>query len=215
MGSFYVNATVESSAEQAGEFLKAKNLNAFVMPTAAKQCVIYEAICDMQDIEHLHNLLVELTAKLDCVALGVLNHDSDMLLLTLFKSGEYLADYTCGWGFDEMYEGCEVDEEGELIEPEPKSAEEIAAKEQQKKQAAHTMSQMLASAFNCPDKQEAILAALHKEFVFASEVQEALADIIGLPDCSIGLGYNYISELMNDGHSEDELDMSKLIKVGN
>lgn len=214
MGSFYVNATVEASADKAAEFLKTKQLNAFVMPTAAQQCVVYEAICDMQDTEHMHHLLLELSSQLDCVVLGVLNHDSDMLLLCLYKAGEYLGAHTCGYDFDEMYEGCEVDEDGELIEPEPKSEEEIAIKAQQKHQSAVNMSQLLATAYQCADKQEAILAAMTAEFVFANEVQETLADIIGLPDYSIGWGYKYISESIKEGHSEDGLDTSKVIKVG-
>lgn len=83
MGNFYVNIIAKTTAKEAVSFLKSKRSSAYVMPTGEQECVIYEEQCDTQDIAHMYKLLQELTADKDCSALGVLNHDDDMLFLML------------------------------------------------------------------------------------------------------------------------------------
>ena len=201
MGSFYVNITANTPAKEMVTFLKSKGSSAYVMPTKDQQCVIYEQECDTQDIAHMHELLIALTAEQDCSALGVLNHDDDMLFLMLCAKGEFKADFTCGISFEEMYK--EYDEDAE--EP---SEEANKLKEAQKQKQASVMAKALSEAFAVTDT-DAILAVLTQDSVFAVETHSNLAEVLALPDASIGLGYNYIE----DGQANDELDMSQLIKI--
>lgn len=202
MGSFYVNITANTAAKEAVSFLKSKSANAYVMPTGEQQCVIYEEQCDTQDIAHMYELLIALTAEQDCSALGVLNHDDDMLFLMLCSKGEFKADYTCGISFEEMY--AEYDEESD--EQDGEEVEELKAAEKQ--QQASVMAKALSEAFAVTDK-DVILKVLTQDSIFAVETHSSLAEILALPDASIGLGYNYIE----DGQADDELDMSQLIKI--
>ena len=202
MGSFYVNITANIPAKKAVSFLKSKGSSAYVMPTKDQQCVIYEQECDTQDIAHMHELLIALTAEQDCSALGVLNHDDDMLFLMLCSRGEFKADYTCGISFEEMY--AEYDEESD--EQDSEEAEELKAAEKQ--QQASVMAKALSEAFAVIDT-DAILEVLTQDSVFAVETHSNLAEVLALPDASIGLGYNYIEE----GQADDELDVSQLVKI--
>ncbi|MGE6795194.1 hypothetical protein [Psychrobacter okhotskensis] len=202
MGSFYVNITANTPAKEAVSFLKSKGSSAYIMPTKDQQCVIYEQECDTQDIAHMYELLIALTAEQDCSALGVLNHDDDMLFLMLCAKGEFKADYTCGISFEEMY--AEYDEESD--EQNGEEAEELKAAEKQ--QQASVMAKALSEAFAVTDI-DAILEVLMQDSVFAVETHASLAEVLKLPECSIGLGYNYIE----DGQAHDELDMSQLIEV--
>ncbi len=205
MGSFYVNITANTPAKEAVSFLKSKGSSAYVMPTKDQQCVIYEQECDTQDIAHMYELLIAQTAEQDCSALGVLNHDDDMLFLMLCAKGEFKADYTCGISFEEMYE--EYDEDAE--EP-SEEVDELKAAEKQKQ--ARVMAKALSEAFTVTDK-EAILNALTQDFVFVNEIHASLAEILDLPECSVGLGYNYIVSMQPEEKSHYNLDLIQLVDI--
>lgn len=68
----------------------------------------------------------------------------------------------------------------------------------------------LSEAFDEVNK-EALLEVLMQDFVFAIEAHEKLVEVVGLPECSIGLGYNHI----NEGQIEDQLDSKQLMQIGN
>lgn len=204
MGSFYVNITARTSAEEAVSFLEDRDLTAYVMPTGEQECVIYEERCDTQDVAYIYELLEQLTAETDCSALAVLNHDDDMLFLMLCTEGEYQADYSCGLSFEEMYA---EDEEG-YTDDEPIESNGKTEEKAEKKQEALVMAQALSAAFGAADTDQ-LLKVLTHYFVFAVETHESLAEILDLPDVSIGIGYNYI----DGGLADDELDMSELISV--
>lgn len=54
-----------------------------------------------------------------------------------------------------------------------------------------------------------IRCELSQDFLFANEVHGSLVEVLGLPQISIGLGYNYI----NDGQAADELNRGRLVEV--
>lgn len=207
MGSFYVNITAKTTAKEAVNFLKSKSLSAYVMPTGEQQCVIYEEQCDTQDIAHMYELLVALTAEQDCSALGVLNHDDDMLFLMLCLKGEFKADYTCGISFDDMY--AEYDEESDELGEEDKKL-----KEAEKNEQAKVMANALSEAFAVAD-ENAIVEVLTQDFVFANEIHVSLAEILDLPECSVGLGYNYIAHMQPEEKSHYNLDSIQLVETTN
>ncbi len=212
MGSFYVNITAKTTAKEAVNFLESKRLSAYVMPTGEQQCVIYEEQCDTQDIAHMYELLVALTAEQDCSTLGVLNHDDDMLFLMLCSKGEFKADYTWGISFEEMY--AEYDDEGVPVDWSEETEEEKDIKEAGKKEQVSIMAKALSEAFTVADTQ-AILEVLTQDFVFANEIHVSLAEILDLPECSVGLGYNYIAHMQPEEKSHYNLDSIQLVETTN
>ena len=68
----------------------------------------------------------------------------------------------------------------------------------------------LSEAFDEVNK-EALIEVLMQDFVFAIEAHEKLVEVVGLSECSIGLGYNHI----NEGQIEDQLDSKQLMQIGN
>lgn len=208
MGNFYVNIIAKTTAKDTVSFLKSKGSSAYVMPTGEQECVIYEEQCDTQDIAYMYKLLQELTADKDCSALGVLNHDDDMLFLVLWNKGEHQVDFTIGYGPEDMDMNYELDEEGVPIGWSEETEEEKAIKETEKYEQGKVMANALSKIFEVADTQ-AILEVLTQDFVFAVEIHSNLAEVLALPDASIGLGYNYIE----DGQADDELDMDQLIKI--
>lgn len=212
MGSFYVNITANTAAKEAVNFLKSKGLSAYVMPTGEQQCVIYEEQCDTQDIAHMYELLVALTAEQDCSALGVLNHDDDMLFLMLCSKGEFKANYTCGISFEEMY--AEYDDEGVPVDWSEETEEEKNIKEAEKKEQASVMVKALSEAFAVAD-MKAILEGITQDFVFANETHASLAEVLDLPEYSVGLGYNYIAHMQPEEKSHYNLDLIQLVETTN
>lgn len=227
MGSFYVNITANTPAKEAVSFLKSKGSSAYVMPTGEQikgisayviptgeqQCVIYESIIDTQDVLYLHTLLQELTTKKQCLALGVLNHDDDMLYLTLWDKGEQKAEFTLGDAPEDMDENYELDDEGVPIGWSETTEEEKTIKEKHKQQQAEEMSQALAASFSMLNKKADILQALLADFVFAREVHASLAEILDLPECTVGLGYNYIAHMQPEEKSHYNLDLIQLVEI--
>lgn len=212
MGSFYVNITANMSAKEAVSFLKTKGACAYVMPSGEQQCVIYEEHCDTQDITHMHELLLALTAEQNCSALGVLNHDDDMLYLTLWNNGKHKAELTVGYGPEEMDMNYELDEEGVPIGWSQETEEERDIKEAENKEQASVMAKALSEPFAVTDV-EAILNALMQDFVFANEVHASLAEVLDLPEFSVGLGYNYIARMQPEEKSHYNLDSIQLIET--
>lgn len=213
MGSFYVNITANTAAKEAVNFLKSKGSSVYVMPTDEHQCVIYEEKCDTQDIDYMYELLQALTAEQNCTALGVLNHDDDMLYLTLWNNGEHKAELTVGYDIEEMDMNYELDEEGVPIGWHEETEEEKTIKKQRQQQQAEKMSQALATSFNMLNNQADILKALSEDFVFVSELHEQLFNVLGLPEQSVGLGYNYIASMQPEEKLHYGLDLMQLMEI--
>jgi hypothetical protein len=58
--------------------------------------VVYDKECEKQDQDVLEGLARLLSELLDCGALAALDHDDDLLLLSLFRSGRFVSRFS--WG---------------------------------------------------------------------------------------------------------------------
>jgi len=88
MGHFYVNITTRKApAGEIVNFLKAKGLTAFVIGGPGDYCTIYEEGCDAQDTDYLSSLLNEISSRFSCPAVGIINHDDDILAYELWANG--------------------------------------------------------------------------------------------------------------------------------
>ena len=186
MGNFYVNITIRKvTAQEILKYLEAKNLTAFVVESPEDYCTIYEEKCDEQDKQHITSLLKDISSQFMCPAIGVLNHDDDILAYELWSKGEKVDEYDSCPAYFTGDESC--------MEPEGGNAK--------------VLSEFMGNGTNLKAIEEALKAAGTEEegFVFAVDRHEALAEAIGLPDHTVGYGFRYISEgeIPEDLQSED------------
>lgn len=85
---------------------QALGLSAFVSPAFSALTVICERESDTQDPAIWHRVAKDLSLKLTCPALAVLNHDDDILMYALYRSGELMDEYNSYPGYwEETDEG--------------------------------------------------------------------------------------------------------------
>ena len=175
MGNFYMNITTrKASSEEIIQYLKSKNLSAFVVKGPESYCTIYEEICDEQDTRHISSLLKEISGLFSCPAIGMLNHDDDILAYELWLNGEKVDEYDSCPGY---FEGDE-----DRMNPEGGDAELI--------------SELMGNGSNHKDIEVALTlsGSGDDDFVFAIDRHQALAKAVGLPSHTVGYGFRYLSE---------------------
>lgn len=189
MGNFYVNITTrKASAGEVVSFLKTKGLAAFVIGGPEDYCTIYEEGCDAQDTEHLSSLLGEISSRFSCPAIGILNHDDDILAYELWSNGEVVDSYNSCPGY------FEDDESG--MQPEGGDAK--------------VLSELIGNGKNVQEIERVLRTSGDEEdFVFAVERHQALADAVGLPPHTVGYGYGHISE----GEIPEGIDSKSILRT--
>ena len=98
MGNFYVNYTLRGVTQQA----VAKALSgrkSIVTPSANDTVVVFEEDSDNQDQQVISSLATDLSQKLRCPVLAVLNHDDDILWYQLYKDGKLQDEYDSSPGY--------------------------------------------------------------------------------------------------------------------
>ena len=102
MGNFYTNVTVRTGDRQALiEHLRGMGRNCFVSPVYRGFTVVYDRLCDEQDVRDLELLTTELSSQFHCPALATLNHDDNVLWMGLASRGEWLTTYSS----DQLFSG--------------------------------------------------------------------------------------------------------------
>jgi hypothetical protein len=168
MGNFYTSIALRGpDQDQALAALKAQGRIAYISPTENGFAIVCDEETESQDDMILTDLASDLSDRLQCVALAVLNHDDDILAYWLFEKGEFVDDYDSCPGY---FEG---DDSG----PEGGDAEKLC--------------RALGAAGRAAEVQ-AILSNTD-DYLFAIERHGALAEVLGLPSFSVGLGYDYIA----------------------
>ena len=171
MGNFYANITTRNApAEKILDFLRSKRLFAILIKGPDNYCTIYEKICDQQNTSHISSLLRDISENFSCPAIGILNHDDDVLLFELWSGGIKVDEYnSCPGYFDPK---C-----GEM---EPKGGN----------------TKVLVDLFGTNADEAVVEKALRESnegaFIFAVERHDTLAKAIGLPSHTIGFGFNYL-----------------------
>jgi hypothetical protein len=173
MGNFYTNITLKGpKQEQVLDYLSSLKRRASVSPTMNQLTVVLDERCDSQDTDELEGLSADLSSKFDCVALAILNHDDDILLYRLYKSGRLI----------DSYDSC-PDYFSDADEPAGPTGGDAG---------------ILCVEF-APNTPAAIVEnILRKAYVFAVDRHNELVQSLGLSDFAIGLGFNYLSEMTED-----------------
>jgi hypothetical protein len=185
MGSFYVNYTVRHSKPQTvAKALKGRT--ALVTPAQNGCVVVYDEESDQQDWSVITDLGSQLSGELKCPVLAVLNHDDDLLRYGLFVNGDMVDEYDSA---PEDFDGSEED-----AEPLGGDARELCT----------------AFGSDAAERVEEILRKGPEDedhYVFATVRHHDLVNALGLPEFSVGAGYEHISE----GNLPEGLDEEGLI----
>jgi hypothetical protein len=89
MGAFYTNITLKGPEGHAVlDVLRKNHRRAYVFQGQASFTVVFEAEIEGQDEKLLCRLTRLLSLELECPALGVLNHDDDLLIYYLYSRGQ-------------------------------------------------------------------------------------------------------------------------------
>jgi len=187
MGNFYVNITTRGAIiKDILDYLKSKKLSAYLIEGPKGFCTIYEEICDDQETKHISNLLEEITQECNCAAIGILNHDDDILAYELWSNGKKVDEYDSCPGYFSGDEGRFDPEGGD----------------------AKLLSELMGDGGNVETIDKVLKATGDEGYVFAVERHEALAKAIGLPIHSVGYGFRYIS----GGEIPQEINEENIIK---
>ncbi len=186
MGNFYVNFSVKrDDPERVAAALKGAGCRAIVTPPSNGYVVVCEEQSDTQDEVAIQRVGALLSRATDAPVLAVLNHDDDILCYWLLEHGLVSDSYnSCPDYFGESGEE-ESDPGGDA--------------------------NRLCEALSVPSAAAAVDEVLRNEdYGFAVDRHTALAAGLGLPPCSVGLGYQYLE----NGETPEGLDPDQLIRVG-
>jgi hypothetical protein len=98
MGNFYVNYTLRG-VTQAAVVKALAGRKCIVTPSANDTVVVFDEESDNQDQQVISPLATELSQKLRCPVLAVLNHDDDILWYQLYKDGKLEDEYDSSPGY--------------------------------------------------------------------------------------------------------------------
>jgi len=187
MGNFYANYTLRGPSQQAvADALAGRS--AIVTPTKNGCVVVVDEQSDDQDPAVISELAAQLSNRLRCPVLVVLNHDDDIFWYQLYLSGELADEYDSSPGY---------------FDP---SAEPSAP--------AGGDAQKLCSAFAGASVAE-VESILRKSsfdedgYTFAVDRHTDLTRALGIPSFAVGAGFRYVS----DGELPDGLDEQSLVKA--
>lgn len=182
MGSSYSNITLHGPARDAIiKALEARGRLAFVGPDTGGFVVVFDEAVDVDPDQSAH-LAAELSAALNGLALAATVYDDDIFLYALARDGQVVDMYTSAPGYGEG--GVEPPAGGDAA--------------------------VLSAAFGSGDAGavERILrtAAGEDGYLFESQRHADLAEVLGLPTHSVGLGFGYIHE-GDDDQIEGEITL--------
>lgn len=190
MGNFYVTFSVKHADAQAvADVLRAGKRSAYVAPPARGYVVVYDEDSDSQNAEAVARVGKLLSRKLEAPVLAVMNHDDDVLYYWLFEGGKEVD------GYDSCpdYFGEDEDED----EPPGDTGGD-----------AETLCRVL----GVPEAVRKVDAILHGEesSPFAVMRHAALAEALGLPKASVGMGFRYVE----NGELPEGVTKDQLLRVG-
>jgi hypothetical protein len=182
VGNFYTNITVRGpSQDDVADALKGRET--LVTPALDGCVVVYDEPSESQDPAVLADLAKMLSKRFNCPAFAVLNHDDDVLLCTLFENGTQRDRYDSTPGFEGGDDPFAPPEGGDA--------------------------RILCAAFGSSKVAEVseILRATRDTYMFAVMRHADLVAALGLPECTVSAGFNYLSE----GEVPESLDDVELI----
>ena len=186
MGNSYTNLTLRGPDPSAvAEALKGRS--AFITPKQNNCVVVLDEESDAQDLDALSRLAQDLSSKLSCPTLAVMNHDDDVLLYALYDNGVLVDEYNSSPDYFE---------DGPSRPPESGDAETLCI--HFKAENRDAVEQILRRPQGTEDG-----------YIFAVERHQDLIAALGLPSIAAGLGYRYARE----GDFPDDLEDEDLLRL--
>jgi len=223
MGNFYTNITVKVPDSKAVlRELQKLGRKAYVSDGVDGCVVVFDEACEQQDEQELRSLGATLSGRFGAAALALLNHDDDVLMYFLFEAGAEIDSYNSSpnyfdgeptapsggdaeklsRGFDKAVASNKVDqilhdEGGEELRESNKELATLVAEQQ-----AKFIQQFQGQPELLKQLEQTFAKKNGRGFAFEVERHEALVNALGLPECAVGNGYNYL----NQGEKSGELD---------
>lgn len=175
MGAFYANITLfgPAQAEVLTELDKSK-ISALVSSTRAGFTVVADAESEEQDPAVLRRVTAMLSRRLKCVAIGVMNHDDDVLWFTVYDKGKAVDRYNSSPGY---FNGDESKPRG--------GDAALLCKAFAARGAETKVNLVLRRMSGCDDEDS---------YEFESDRHSDLAKLLGLPRHSVGSTYSHPGE---------------------
>lgn len=199
MGNWYTNICVKGAPQPAvAAALDELGRRAYLTPDLGGWIVIYDQESDKFDLNELESLALTISTRLSCTAVASFNADDDVLWLGIYENGKLSTRYTS--------EKKHFEDGGEFpLIPE--------------------VAEVLCRVFQSPEKHEQVRKILRRphgvlgllslfskiRIAYITEVfrHGDLAETLGLPLASVGLGYEYV----NRGETPEGLSRGKLRKT--
>ncbi|HYL86610.1 MAG TPA: hypothetical protein VE263_20465 [Candidatus Angelobacter sp.] len=183
MGNWYTNICVKGAAQaDVVATLDELGRRAYVTPELGGWIIVYDQESDKFDLNELESLALTLSARLSCLALASFNADDDVLWLGLYDHGTLATRYAS--------EKKHFEDAGEF----PHIPE---------------VADVLCRIFEVPDKNQQVRKILGRphgilgllstffklRIAYVVEVlrHSDLAEALGIPMASVGLGYEYVN----------------------
>ena len=199
MGNWYTNVCLKG-ADQVTVVATLDELGrrAYVTPDMGGWIIVYDQESDKFDLNELESLAFTLSTRLHCTALASFNADDDVLWLGIFENGKLATRYAS--------EKKQFEDGGEFpLVPE--------------------VAEVLCRVFEAPEKNQRVRKILRRphgilgllstffkvRIAYLVEVfrHGDLAETLGIPLASVGLGYEYI----NRGETPEGLSRGNLRKT--
>ncbi|HXY24257.1 MAG TPA: hypothetical protein VEI73_06370 [Candidatus Acidoferrum sp.] len=199
MGNWYTNICVKG-AEQAKVVAALDELGrrAYVTPDMGGWIIVYDQESDKFDLNELESLALTLSTRLQCTALASFNADDGVLWLGIYEGGKLATRYASAKK--------QFEDGGEFPQ--------IPA-----------VAEVLCTLFEAPEKNQEVRKILRRphgilgllsmlfkvRIAYVVEVLRHgdLAEALGIPIASVGLGYEYI----NRGETPEGLSRGNLRKT--
>lgn len=185
MGAFYGNITLKGP-QQERIVATLRGRRAIVTPKIGEYTVVFDSVCDDQDIDAMQALTSNLSGDLHCAAFTVIVHDDDVLAYFLYQDGQ-LTDW-----YNSAPDYFDFNSTKEPRGPVGGNAERLCA------------------VFGAANSQE-VNAILRKPsgkggYVFQTERHRDLVHALGLPEHSVGVALaSFDRSEYPDGLSADQM----------
>ncbi len=183
MGIFYVNFSVKSCEPQQIELvLHEAGRKAIVTPAQAGYVVVYDEEAENQSLQVILQVGNLLSKSTNAIVLAVLNHDDRILRYWLFKQGVVVDAYDSRPDyFKKFFAGLNEDEDEDELKT--TNSDQISNPQQLQLQ--------LKPKADLPKIKKILKAKYPTE----TDRHRAFAQALGLPDASIGIGYDRARKL--------------------
>jgi hypothetical protein len=182
MGNWYTNISVKGA--QQSEVIAALDelgRRAYVAPDTRGWVLLYDQECDKFDLDSLESLALTISARLSCTALASLNADDGILWLGVYENGKLTTRYASDRKqFEDAAEFPPIEDVAGVL---CRIFEKLEKSDQVRK------------ILRRPHGALGLLSYFFKTrlaYLFEVLRHGDLADALGMPSGSVGLGYKYV-----------------------